>query len=549
MKTFGYKTSFVIILSVYLSACTPMQSALVDQGLNKTKSQNDTIWAPLPDSGHGGGGSNNEDTQPGTPWTLPAVSESDVTLDPVPQMGTIYGNITGYEMNTSCPFPVENCDVPLFEPYDRNQADWWDNLVEELLFSRGHVVLAHGRGCYDPNNGDDGNGNMCPRLLRHLVSAIDRANARHVMKLAMWDDTGAYQGTRNIVKGLAEGTRFDLSNTNEALEFFWDRNMRIWFDTIPKDLWYLHNGRPVVAFWSLSDYFFSNQRNNARVLLNALKDRFRSRYGMDPLFILDSTWTQLDPTISAQEAYGVNSWFNPLVSNYTYTWWNNSRWGAIVPSFKDFNFRDGCGTSCREIQRGSWGQSFRNALNAGRDAEFTLLEGHTNVAESAGFYRSNKWETPNLYLNIIREYSDPLTQSLRFQAEASDSFNDATPNTNQGGAYRFDGLDVGKLSGPKGGWFVGWTQAGEWIEYKQIHLSSGLYRVSVRVASGVNTNKISLVLNGKVVNSVSFPSTGGYGSYKVISLGDHSLAHARHDIKIVVDQGNPNIDWFFFKKK
>src|SRR6187549_2492530 len=87
--------------------------------------------------------------------------------------GPVLGTVTGYEMNNGCPWGADHCELPLYSSYDRDTPEWWDVLVDELLFSRIDVVMAHGRGCYDPDEGLDGNGNMCPRLLTRLVDAID----------------------------------------------------------------------------------------------------------------------------------------------------------------------------------------------------------------------------------------------------------------------------------------------------------------------------------------------------------------------------------------
>ncbi|GMU60247.1 MAG: hypothetical protein AMXMBFR34_20100 [Myxococcaceae bacterium] len=204
--------------------------------------------------------------------------------------GAVLGTVTGYEMNDRCPFAdTSKCELPLYTRYDRDDPEWWDVLVEELLASRVNVVMVHGRGCLSADSGDQGNGNMCPRLLRHLVAAIDRAGARGAIRLGMFDDTGAYQGTRNLVEGRPWEERFDLADRT-SWRFFWDHNMRLWFDTVPKDLWYRLDGRPVVAFWTLSSYFFANQRGNGSALLRELRAKFLERYGEDPIFICDSTW-------------------------------------------------------------------------------------------------------------------------------------------------------------------------------------------------------------------------------------------------------------------
>ncbi|HTD85829.1 MAG TPA: DUF5010 domain-containing protein, partial [Candidatus Binatia bacterium] len=88
--------------------------------------------------------------------TLPAaVPPGDITLEaPISDGMPILATVTGYEMNSGCPgWPAANCETPLYRPYNRDDPRWWDNLVEEILASRVHVIMAHGRGCYDPNTG------------------------------------------------------------------------------------------------------------------------------------------------------------------------------------------------------------------------------------------------------------------------------------------------------------------------------------------------------------------------------------------------------------
>ena len=102
-------------------------------------------------------------------------------------------------------------------------------------------------------NGTAGNGNMCPRVLSNLVGAINRANAAGVIKVAMFDDTGAYPGARNTFLGLPQDTPFDLSDQFSWDEVIWKRNIRIWHDTVPSSLWFRLEGKPVIAFGSHVD--------------------------------------------------------------------------------------------------------------------------------------------------------------------------------------------------------------------------------------------------------------------------------------------------------
>lgn len=478
-----------------------------------------------------------------------SVPSGDITLEPAIYDGMpILATVTGYEMNSGCPggWNPGNCETPLYRPYDRDDLRWWDNLVEELLTSRVHVVMAHGRGCYDPNTGTSGNGNMCPRVLSNLVDAINRAGVSSVIRLGMFDDTGAYPGARNAFLGLPSGTPFDLSDQYSWDEVIWKRNIRVWFDTIPSSLWFRLDGKPVIAFWSLADAFFSNQAGNASRLLDFLRSSFVSRYGESPLFMLDKTWIDEDSTITTSHAYGVNTWFNPSVSNFSYYTWNGRDFGATVPGFRDPNNPPGCGAGCREQLRLD-GAALSNALQTGYDrrARFTLLEGWTDIAESAGYYRSGTWRYPSQYINVVREFADRRTKTLRLQAEAADAFSDATPG-NAGGAFRDSDLDVRTI--PGSGWAVGWTDPNEWIQFKEVPLSEGTYRFSARASSGGSGKRARLEVDGVSLGSVTVPFGGGWDVFDTFSLGSKFVSHGRHSLVVVFETGQTDLDWIFVKK-
>jgi hypothetical protein len=191
------------------------------------------------------------------------------------------------------------------------------------------------------------------------------------------------------------------------------------------------------------------------------------------------------------------------------------------------------------------GATLDDALAAqGGDAKFILLEGWTDMTENAGFYRSNEWRYPSQYLNIVRRYADPEPETLRFQAEGADSFYDLTSG-NSGGEYRYGDLDIGRLD-DNSGWFVGWTSAGEWIEYQEVQLGCGTYRFTARVAADSSGEKIRLALPG--LKSVTVPSTGDSNDYHLVHLGETMLDAGTYDLRIVFKTGGVNLDWFFLKR-
>ncbi|WP_066630472.1 carbohydrate-binding protein [Labilibacter marinus] len=75
----------------------------------------------------------------------------------------------------------------------------------------------------------------------------------------------------------------------------------------------------------------------------------------------------------------------------------------------------------------------------------------------------------------------------------------------------------------EGGLNVGWTAAGEWVEYTVNVASAGEYTLGLRYASSSATGKVYVAFDGlNKTGSLSLPSTGGWQSYqtveKIVSL-------------------------------
>jgi Domain of unknown function (DUF5010)/DUF5010 C-terminal domain len=429
---------------------------------------------------------------------------------------------------------------PMYRDVMRDSDDFWKYIVDELLLARVPVALLGSRGCDDPLTGDKGPGNMCPRLLRKFVAAVQTAKAENVIRVGMFDPTGAYRDRYD--------SPLDLSNQTNW-EFFWSYNMQIFFDTIPRNLWFLYQGQPLVTFWTLRDTYFSNQRGKASLMLAWLKDKFFERYGVEPLFILQDSWFTEDPAITPDLALGQHGWFKPVhdvpTSIYSYVTYNGKKWGVTTPGFRNGEAIIGCGDSCREVTRRS-GTTLINALNAGKDATMVMLEGWTDMLEGAGFYRSEAWDYPTEYINIVRRYADPQPATLRFEAEGADTFFDKTPG-NAGGEYALRNLDVGALPNSTG-WYVGWIEAGEWIEFRRIRLGCGRYRFTARVATAGTGKVMRLVVNGRVFSRVALPATGGLETYGLVHMGEFALKASAYNLRVFFETAGLNLDWIFVRR-
>lgn len=98
------------------------------------------------------------------------------------------------------------------------------------------------------------------------------------------------------------------------------------------------------------------------------------------------------------------------------------------------------------------------------------------------------------------------------------------------------------------GWAVTDTDSGEWLEFKQVHFSSGNYRFPIRYSAATTGKQIRLFIDGVALPTVTLPATGGTDTFDTISLGEKNLAAGPHDLEIEFINGGVDLDWLFVKK-
>lgn len=120
------------------------------------------------------------------------------------------------------------------------------------------------------------------------------------------------------------------------------------------------------------------------------------------------------------------------------------------------------------------------------------------------------------------------------------SYYDTTAG-NSGGQYRSTDVDIEASS--EGGYDIGWTAAGEWLNYTVNVASAGSYTAQIRVASP-NGGSMHIGFNtvSNVWSSVSVPATGGWQSWTTVNV-PVTLGAGTQQMTIMFDTGGINFEY------
>uniref|UniRef100_UPI00131C56EE DUF5010 domain-containing protein n=1 Tax=Streptomyces sp. NRRL S-340 TaxID=1463901 RepID=UPI00131C56EE len=237
----------------------------------------------------------------------------------VPGKGGALGVTFGFSDITLAGGPYEqpvnhNYNRPMYEPKASDPDSFWDNYVEELTTAGVDFVAVDLRGFGPGNAVPDGAGD--PRALTPLVDAIKRRGVADRLKIAALDDTPATltdKKNRAVHHTGGYTPPFDIGDADGTGEggyqYFWDNNQREFFSRIPDDMLYKVDGRPLIYEWSVNDFAFTNQGDgNLSKLLQYARSRAKTEFGVDPYYVVDSSWPDRDPSVISQ-IDGVNNWF------------------------------------------------------------------------------------------------------------------------------------------------------------------------------------------------------------------------------------------------
>lgn len=126
---------------------------------------------------------------------------------------------------------------------------------------------------------------------------------------------------------------------------------------------------------------------------------------------------------------------------------------------------------------------------------------------------------------------------------ARTDYRDYTP-TNQGGAYRNDGVDIGPNPDMPNGFAVQHLTAGEWLTYTVSVGTAGAYKVELHLQPGTEAGRLSLQLGAVALGAVTVPAGS---SWTTVRLTAPNLPAGRHTLRVLVEAPVQQLGWLRFK--
>lgn len=122
-------------------------------------------------------------------------------------------------------------------------------------------------------------------------------------------------------------------------------------------------------------------------------------------------------------------------------------------------------------------------------------------------------------------------------------------DVNEGSAYREDGVDIVPLGGDDApdGYALGYTSAGEWLEYTLNIQKAAAYKFRAKVSSGLEHSGFRLYLDGEAItDTMEIPQGEDWDTYTTIDGTTSTLEEGEHVLRMAITGSYANIDYLEF---
>ncbi|MFT2092472.1 family 16 glycosylhydrolase [Paraglaciecola sp. 2405UD69-4] len=128
------------------------------------------------------------------------------------------------------------------------------------------------------------------------------------------------------------------------------------------------------------------------------------------------------------------------------------------------------------------------------------------------------------------------------EAEDFDAYYDTTINNLGSSTCRTGSVDAQLTTDSAGGFCnIGWTKAGEWLEYNINVQQEGYFVITLRLASASVSQQVSVLVDGELIDTVTSPNIG-WQSFADRNIST-KLTHGNHTLRIYFEDGNSNFNY------
>jgi hypothetical protein len=114
--------------------------------------------------------------------------------------------------------------------------------------------------------------------------------------------------------------------------------------------------------------------------------------------------------------------------------------------------------------------------------------------------------------------------------------------------FRNDDVDIDTTG--DGGYCIGWTEPGEWLEYTVSCEQATAMDIQLRIACTAPGDKIKIKLNNKALAIANLPNTGGWQNWQTVTVENITIpAGEKQVLRIEILGGYFNLDWLNFVAK
>jgi len=142
----------------------------------------------------------------------------------------------------------------------------------------------------------------------------------------------------------------------------------------------------------------------------------------------------------------------------------------------------------------------------------------------------------------------------RIQAEAFDAggegtaYHDSTNEAKVESSYRDTAVDIEPSQDSTDDVSVGYTAAGEWLEYT-VDVEPGTYEVNLRIAAARSNGSVRVSLGEQPLVEDGLPVTDGWFSWETITLGEVTVESATRDVlRLDILEAGMNLNWIDFTR-